>query len=382
MKWKGKAEEKDQTGLELESQMWQLPTSHKMPRLTWWWWFWLFFIKNEENLSQPKQLMILWSTKNCSFIEVNDYQWSRKGGIHTSGNQTVFDGMACSWYYDGEKMHHPFTFHRKWFESSFEPGILDDGKLAPLHGKNLTFQGNKREYSLYLASKNARTTLDLRMKSEGKLSRYEHSANSWYRNFGFDILKLKRMKLGGRINGPNGPENVEGTAYFQKVMVNAPAPPWYWSTVHFDDGSYLQYFMPHLGFPIFRRHDTHRSGFDKYVKFLSTTMDYYDSVDGRMHKFKKVAMNKYISSNGWPVFKLQAKSRNKSIDITLDTYSGAAWQFHQPLLFSFMKSYLCYYEYPAIVTQFRFKDGSDTVRRLRDHGGGYGNCEHSWGLLF
>ena len=39
---------------------------------------------------------------------------------------------------------------------------------------------------------------------------------------------------------------MEGTAYFQKVTVQAPSVPWFWGMVHFDDGSYLDWFMPHL----------------------------------------------------------------------------------------------------------------------------------------
>ncbi|GIR00415.1 MAG: hypothetical protein CM15mP9_1180 [Methanobacteriota archaeon] len=39
---------------------------------------------------------------------------------------------------------------------------------------------------------------------------------------------------------------VSGTAYFQKVCVQAPSPPWFWGMLHFDDGSYIDWFVPHI----------------------------------------------------------------------------------------------------------------------------------------
>ena len=40
-----------------------------MPRGAWWWWFWLFFFDNPRNPARPRQLMVLWSTKNEKEID-------------------------------------------------------------------------------------------------------------------------------------------------------------------------------------------------------------------------------------------------------------------------------------------------------------------------
>ena len=48
----------------------------------------------------------------------------------------------------------------------------------------------------------------------------------------------------GSVDG----EKFEGTGYFQKVSVQAPTFPWFWGMLHFDDGSYLDWFMPHISF--------------------------------------------------------------------------------------------------------------------------------------
>ena len=60
---------------DLSELMWDLNTDEKIKNLSWWWWWWIFFIKNPKNPARPRQLMILWSTKNCERIIVNDYDW-------------------------------------------------------------------------------------------------------------------------------------------------------------------------------------------------------------------------------------------------------------------------------------------------------------------
>jgi hypothetical protein len=61
---------------------------------------------------------------------------------------------------------------------------------------------------------------------------------------GYDILRIQGTKASIVIDG----KEFEGTGYFQKVSVQAPTLPWFWGMLHFDDGSYLDWFMPHLSF--------------------------------------------------------------------------------------------------------------------------------------
>ena len=97
---------------------------------------------------------------------------------------------------------------------------------------------------------------DREARKAGAPSTFEAQLTPWwgppseltYRNneiamgMGYDILRLQGMKSSLSIDG----EEFEGTAYFQKVTVQAPSVPWFWGMVHFDDGSYLDWFMPHL----------------------------------------------------------------------------------------------------------------------------------------
>ena len=97
---------------------------------------------------------------------------------------------------------------------------------------------------------------DREARSRGAPSSFEAQLTPWwgppseltYRNneialgMGYDILRLQGMKSRLVVDG----EEMQGTAYFQKVTVQAPSVPWFWGMVHFDDGSYLDWFMPHL----------------------------------------------------------------------------------------------------------------------------------------
>ena len=41
---------------------------------------------------------------------------------------------------------------------------------------------------------------------------------------------------GCKVEGSLDDQHVKGTAYFQKVCVQAPSVPWYWGVLHLDDG--------------------------------------------------------------------------------------------------------------------------------------------------
>jgi hypothetical protein len=70
-------------------------------------------------------------------------------------------------------------------------------------------------------------------------------------NMGYDILRLHACKAEGTIDG----EHVQGSAYFQKVTVQAPSIPWFWGFLHFSDGTYLDWFIPHASFSMTARDD-------------------------------------------------------------------------------------------------------------------------------
>ena len=106
----------------IADRVWNLNLSEKLPGLTWWWWWWIFFFDNPDDPEHPRQLMILWSTKNCDRIKVMDFDWERTGTIKrdmdpmTKENRMAFNGMTAVWYFDGKKMYDPFLLKESGFQ--------------------------------------------------------------------------------------------------------------------------------------------------------------------------------------------------------------------------------------------------------------------------
>ena len=104
--------------------LWNIDVGSRKRRLTWWWWFWLLFIDDAHGRAGssghtgPRQFMILWSTKNCRRIRVDDEWWSPRHDITLDDGCLTFDGMAASWYFDGRTMWDPMTLERSIFRTS------------------------------------------------------------------------------------------------------------------------------------------------------------------------------------------------------------------------------------------------------------------------
>ncbi|UCD92371.1 MAG: hypothetical protein JSV43_00090, partial [Methanobacteriota archaeon] len=60
------------------SAIMDIDTTNELKNRTWWWWWWLLFFKNPENPQRTKQMVILWGTRNCREVLVNDHLWRRK----------------------------------------------------------------------------------------------------------------------------------------------------------------------------------------------------------------------------------------------------------------------------------------------------------------
>ena len=117
-------------------------------------------------------------------------------------------------------------------------------------------------------------------------------ANATYAaNMGYDILRLH----GTRVNGKLDDQEVSGTAYFQKVCVQAPSVPWYWGMLHLNDGSYIDWFLPHVSFTVsardnrpWKRRDTGHLG-------LSQGGLFHDPINNRSERFSNVRVRKLAS---------------------------------------------------------------------------------------
>ena len=60
------------------------------------------------------------------------------------------------------------------------------------------------------------------------MSTARHATATYAMEMGYDILRLHGCKVTGNLDD----KAISGTAYFQKVCVQAPSVPWYWGMLH------------------------------------------------------------------------------------------------------------------------------------------------------
>ena len=314
-----------------------------MPKGAWWWWFWLFFFNNPLNPDKPRQLMILWSTKNVSEINCNNL----KIRLNHNNGRNVLDGAVAVWYYDGEKMNHNFILEQCKL-------MLNGNKLSSESQTPTSFSTEKEKNIIKIGD-------DFNFIAESnnnhKFSMPTYHSNSYIGSMGYSLLRLNRLNLKGKIKN----EPIHGSAYFQRVFVNAPSVPWYWGIFHFENGGILTYFNPH----VFGR------SIKKDISFF----------DGRtLHKFDEIKIKregKYL-----PSFLVTGINGKEKIDFKVKSYSHSSWSFRKKSL-GLIPNKLIYNEYPSVISDLKLKNmrtGRSIV--LKKLGKSVGNAEHTTGLLF
>lgn len=374
--------------------MWDLDTDQLVEGRTWWWWWWIFFIRDPKRPTRTRQLMILHSTKNSDIVHVMDHKWVRayrirreeRAGPGGQERSAKFHGMSAAWYFDGETMHDPWLLQDLEFEAVDAGG---SGALVPKGRDDLVMRGDGTTYEVGAADTAGKTRMRFQMEPWTPwLSEHRFAKSNMMSHWGYDILKIHAMKMKGVIEQDgSASEPVEGTAYFQKVRVNAPSTPWYWVVLHAENGLYLDYFQPNIGAQMWRRTAKQRSIFDKWwwaeLK-LRNNLEVYDPGTQTLHTLKEFKLrHTYDKGSDMPIFHGVAEGPTARVHLTLKTYSRAYWRFEQKHLGGLVRSILYYNEYPSELTEFEFEDLRNGRRLSRqDLGFVAANCEQTWGKLY
>jgi hypothetical protein len=241
------------------------------------------------------------------------------------------------------------------------------GKTRSLSTKESKFVQNDKSFRAWIDGKQAEVDFTLTpVKGYAPIHKDYHLGNF----FGYNILKINRLNLKGKINAEGKVEKIQGTAYLQKVFVSGPVIPWQWSIVHFENGSYLSYNIGRIGHSLFAEHH------HPLDITLRKKLEFYDAKTGKLHYFKKVKIKR--SRGELPTFNLQASSGEAKLSIDLKSYSRALWRLQKSRLHSLNTLY--YHEFCVFAKHFSLitKGGELT---LRDVGKGVGNCEDSKGFM-
>ncbi len=372
------------------SSLWKLQQRPPQNHLTWDWWWWLVMLDDPKNVEPGKQLMVLWSTKDNEMVQVNDVSWNPKGkpGFDEQGAIRL-DGMVCAWWFDGSVMHDEIISHvcdmivlpadhSSWPSSS--KSNRGGGAVVPLLDSDCSMgmveDRSKFWLNLNLSEKSPIQSVQLDLTPWNPAMSTARQANATYAaNMGYDILRLHGTKVSGVIDG----ESVSGTAYFQKVCVQAPSVPWYWGMLHFSDGSYLDWFLPHASLTMLSRDARAWKKRDISHIALSQGGLFHDAQNKRSERFEIVSVKKEKQPNNLPHFDVQLKNGRTIIHISAQAVERAHWDFHQPTRGG-VWSHLTYNEYPLIVKTLRIEDEFG-VRVKSDYEWLRGNAEHSWGFL-
>lgn len=312
----------------------------KMPRRAWWWWFWLFFFNNPRNPERPRQLMILWSSKNTKRIECNDLQMN----LNRPGQVNPLDGAVASWYFDGKNMNHNFLLNQCDIEIS-DRGLrtrkpdtsfdLDKDKKTVEIGKDFRFVAKRT--------------------GEHEFTRPHCSSRKFLGRDLYSLFRINRLDLEGRVKT----ERIKGTAYFQRVFVSTVSPSWYWGIFHFQNGGVLTYFNPSL-----------------FGKSIKRDISFFDG--SKLHEFRDMEV-RLIGET--PEFRISGKNDNEEINFTVSPYSHSSWSFRKKIL-GIVPNSLVYNEYPSVISHLELRNTKSGERLgLGDIGSSVGNAEHTTGFL-
>ena len=384
---------------------WRLDALPPINRLSWWWWWVLVLVPDPVHPERSRQLMVLWSSKETPAIRVSGHWWvpETRMRIDEDGGHIV-PGMVCAWWYDGEKMHEPLLMkeckmaaiddkHPLWPEESQGEGE-GAGAVIPLTGEDLSFGLRPGKTAFWL-----NLTADAEMVAGGAPKDFKIEMTPWwerassaqYRNnvfglgMGYDILRIHGMKAKMQVDD----EIVEGSAYIQKVSVQAPSFPWFWGMLHFDDGSYLDWFLPHAS-PSFTMKDDSPWSLRDFVRWPNIgTGLFHDASRDRTETFQRCSVELEMQEgedalfdergNSLPRFRIKVWNGRTQISLIVRATNRARWMFDQPTRAGFV-SHLTYNEYPLEVEKIAILDERG-LRTADDYEWIRGNGEHAWGLL-
>ncbi len=384
--------EKSESAKEILQSIWR-PPAKPLPRGAWLWWFWLFFIhdKHTERTGRCRQIMILWSIKNDKHIVCNEVDLRPGPPIVPQGRHYRLNGAAAAWYYDGKHLHEDFVLH---------PSKM---KLNP-NAKRLDAPGNKKTSSSFAQRGNDFVTSIRAPQLEFNLVARQTDSHPAVGpiygrtplGLGMEIegTRLERLKLGGWEKGANGKRKpIRGTAYFQKILLAAPPPCWYWGLYHFQDGSVATFMQVYAGRSSLRDNLLPAGALHRSRLSLKEDILVYHAPSGKVYEGHHLRVSPRLLSLAAPRISRSGRSSPShlwrhdfegsgpgfTISGQADAYAHACWTFQKSIGLLPVRSTFKYNEYPAVLRSLTIRpaDGSKPIV-LKN---GWGNMENSWGFL-
>ena len=366
--------------------LWRPPDRPPLSRLTWWWWWWLVMLEPRPGEAAGRQLTLLWSTKEAPSVAVRGVHWEGgvRPGVHK--DHLTMPGMVGGWWWDGQRMVEPAILRSATLAVFGDTDPSPGGAVVALDGgtadMGLSPEGDRFWLAADLGEGGGPTEVRLSIEPWTPVTSVLRPATRAYPGgMGYEIHCLHGATASGRIEG----EQVRGTAYLQRVLVQAPTVPWYWGLIHGENGLYLDWFVPHLGPIATRRHSRPWPRRTRPFAELFVAALLHDPRRGRTEHLTRVNLDWGIGperdhdGTPLPALRLLASNGRTEVSLAASAVSRAHWTFDQPTRAG-MVSHLTYNEYPLHVHELSVRD-EQGMRTNEDFGWLAGNAEHSWGLL-
>jgi hypothetical protein len=369
-------EQKASSAEGLIAKIWAPPEKWNTPG-EWFWWFWLFFIHDKDTARTGKcrQVMILWSIKKDPKIKCNSLDIEFPVQLEKTGGKYLLNGAAAAWYFDGERMHEEIVLEKT--KMALDP----EGRRLSAPGETPSeFYMEGEEFVTKISGKNRAFEFRARQTDSHPAVGPTYGSMQLPRGIGVEGTRLEIMRLSGFETGPDGEKKgIFGTAYFQKILMAAPPPQWYWGLYHFRDGSFFTYMVLYLGRAVLA--DNLWSGADLRKPTLSIKQDVliYHAPSGRVFSgdYLELKPEKIEGTSLWRHC-MKGGGRGFRIGATAEAYSHSCWKFTKGIGPLPAKSTFKYNEYPATIRKLVLELDSGEKIELEN---GWGNMENAWGFL-
>ncbi|MFA6907433.1 MAG: hypothetical protein WC263_01255 [Candidatus Micrarchaeia archaeon] len=365
-----------QTREELLERIWQPPQEWKTPG-AWLWWFWLFFIhdENTKKTGKCRQLMILWSIKNDKEILCNSLDIRAPVQLEPRADGTcALNGAAAAWYFDGEKMHEGFVLEPSHMSLDRKRRSL----LAP--GKTpSSFAQHGEDFITKIKSGKTEFEFVARQIDMHPAVGPTHGDTSFPAGMRIEGTRIEILRLSGTERHNGKKRALFGTAYFQKILLAAPPPPWYWGLYHFSDGSFFTYMVPYAGRAMLADNAWKGARLKKPSLPIKQDVFLYHAPSGRVFEGGRLAVapGKIAGTENYK-HELEGGGADFSIVATARAYSRACWSFRKKIGRLPARSNFKYNEYPSVLESLTLTTNGGETISLKN---GWGNMENSWGFI-
>ena len=356
--------------------IWQPPQEWKTDG-AWLWWFWLFFIHDENTVKTGKcrQLMILWSIKKDDEIKCNSLDIRQPSQLETRADGTYrLNGAAAAWYFDGKRMHEDFVLETSAMS-------LDPRRCSLTAPGRTPSSFSMRGSDFVTRIKSGETEFEFVAKQSDMHPAVgpTHGATQLPAGMMIEGTRIETLELSG-VETHNGKKRaLSGTAYFQKILLAAPPPQWYWGLYHFSDGSFFTYMVPYAGRAALADNAWKGARLRKPSLPIKEDVFLYHAPSNRVFEGSRLSVTPaQIGNTGNWQHELVGGGADFTISATARAYSHACWSFRKKIGILPARSNFRYNEYPAVLESLKLTTKGGECISLSN---GWGNMENSWGFI-